>query len=148
MLESINNKIIKWQNENFCHLTFDIQLLQILKKTLKNNFDFNWPFNLKCLTNFLSTLFFWNWQVLITLWTITIFQKRILIPKPKSFLARNYQRMSKKIEYSIFKYPNGIPRTALGCFLPDLSIQIALKIFYQPFSSEADGYWSLSEPSQ
>ena len=132
-------------------LPFDVwyPIVANFEKPLKNNFDFNWPFNLKCLTNFLSTLFFWNWQVLITLWTITIFQKRILIPKPKSFLARNYQRMSKKIEYWIFKYPcNGIPRTALGCFLPDLSIQIALQIFYQPFSSEADGYWSLSEPSQ
>ena len=48
----------------------------------------------------------------------------------------------------VFRYPNGIPRTALGCFWPDLSIWIALKMSYQPFSSKADGYWSFSEPSQ
>ena len=97
---------------------------------------FTWLFNLKCLKNFLSTLFFWSWRVLITLRTITIVRKIIWFPKPKSF------------EYSKTPRPNGIPRTALSSFLPDFSSRNALKISYQPFSSEADGYWSLSEPSQ
>ena len=99
-------------------LPFDVwyPIVANFEKTLKNNFDFNWPFNLKCLTNFLSTLFFWNWQVLITLWTITIFQKRILIPKPKSFLARNYQRMSKKNWIFNIQIPQWHPQNSTGLF--------------------------------
>ena len=50
-------------------------------------------------------------------------------------------------EWSIQR-PQLHPRTPFNSISSDLLIWNALKISYQPFSSEADRCWSLSEPSQ